>query len=241
MKNSNLKVKLLFLHSRYLIILCFFLILILIPLNIGCDIIEDTFTNTSEGGNVVEDNENEAGDKEDSSSTGNNIENDIVEGSDNNSDIDNSSKDNEQLNEEEQSEDSNSELTINVYYADGQGEYLIGESRTVSPDSKYVDALYELMKLPVNENLFRLIPDTTTINSVVVRDGEAAVDMSENFTEDRFDSDTMDILLVYSVVNTLTEFPEVQSVVFYINGQKLNLLGMLDISSPIYRRDDLIK
>ena len=97
------------------------------------------------------------------------------------------------------------------------------------------------MKLPVNENLFRLIPDTTTINSVVVRDGEAAVDMSENFTEDRFDSDTMDILLVYSVVNTLTEFPEVQSVVFYINGQKLNLLGMLDISSPIYRRDDLIK
>ena len=66
MKNSNLKVKLLFLHSRYLIILCFFLILILIPLNIGCDIIEDTFTNTSEGGNVVEDNENEAGDKEDS-------------------------------------------------------------------------------------------------------------------------------------------------------------------------------
>ena len=237
MKNSNLKVKLLFLHSRYLIILCFFLILILIPFNIGCEIIEDTFTNTSEGENMVEDNETEAGDKEDSSNT----ENNIVEESGTNSDIGNASEDNEQSNEEEQSEDSNSELTINVYYADGQGEYLIGESRTVSPDSKYVDALYELMKLPVNENLFRLIPDTTTINSVVVRDGEAAVDMSENFTEDRFDSDTMDILLVYSVVNTLTEFPEVQSVVFYINGQKLNLLGMLDISSPIYRRDDLIK
>jgi len=237
MKNSNLRVKLLFLRSRYLIILCFYLILILIPLNIGCEIIEDTFTNTSEGENMVEGNENEAGDKGDSSST----ENNIVEESGTNSDIDNASEDNEQSNKEEQSEDSNSELAINVYYIDEQGEYLVGESRTVSSDSKYVDALYELMKLPVSENLFRLIPDTTTINSVAVSDGEAVVDISENFVEDRFDSDTTDILLVYSVVNTLTEFPEVQSVAFYINGQKLDLLGMLDISSPIYRRDDLIK
>jgi spore germination protein GerM len=241
MKNSNLKVKLLFSCPRYLTILCFFLILILIPFNIGCEIIEDTFTDTSEGENVVEDNETEAGVKEDSSSTENNIENNIVEESGNNSDTDNASEDNEQSNEEEQSEDSNGELTINVYYSDEQGEYLVGESRTVSSDNKYVDALYELMKLPVNENLFRLIPDTTIINSVTVSNGEAVVDMSENFVEDRFDSDTTDILLVYSVVNTLTEFPEVQSVAFHINGQKLDLLGMLDISSPIYRRDDLIK
>jgi len=134
-----------------------------------------------------------------------------------------------------------SELTINVYYADAMGEYLVGEARVISSENKYVDALNELMKLPIDSSLFQLIPDTTKINSIVVKDGLAKVDLSKDFVEDKITSDTEDNLLVYSIVNTLTEFPEVNSVSFYIDGEKLNDLGMIAIEEPVFRRSDLIK
>lgn len=134
-----------------------------------------------------------------------------------------------------------SELTINVYYADAMGEYLVGEARVISSENKYVDALNELMKLPIDSSLFQLIPDTTKINSIVVKDGLAKVDFSKEFIEDKFQGDTADILLIYSIVNTLTEFPEVNSVSFYIDGEKLDILGEIDIKEPVFRRSDLIK
>jgi len=142
---------------------------------------------------------------------------------------------------EDEDEVKNGEIAINVYYLDSMGEYLVGEARIVSSENKYVDALYELMKLPVDSSLYRLVPDSTKINSIVVEDGLAKVDFSKEFVENRITSDTEDILLIYSIVNTLTEFPEVNSVSFYIDGEKLDTLGELDISEPIFRRSDLIK
>ncbi len=149
-------------------------------------------------------------------------------------DIDENSDEGEEINE-------SSELTINVYYSDAMGEYLVAEARVISSENKYIYALNELMKLPVDGSLHRLMPDSTKINSVIVEDGLAKVDLSKEFVEDRFVSDTVDILLIYSIVNTLTEFPEVNSVSFYIDGEKLDMLGMVDISEPVFRRSDLIK
>lgn len=143
---------------------------------------------------------------------------------------------------EEQTESAETgDITINVYYSDNMGQYLVGEARTVSSENKYVEALNELMKLPIDGSLHRLIPESTKINSVTVEDGLAKVDFSKEFVEDRFQSDTVDILLIYSVVNTLTEFSEINSVSFYIDGEKLNILGQLAIDEPIFRRSDLIK
>ena len=133
------------------------------------------------------------------------------------------------------------ELTINVYYSDSMGEYLAAEARIISSGNKYVDAFNELMKPPIDSNLVSLVPDTTIINSIIVENGTANVDLSNDFIDDRFISDTVDIMLVYCIVNTLTEFDEVNSVLFYIDGEKLDILGQLDILDPVFRRSDLIK
>ena len=133
------------------------------------------------------------------------------------------------------------EITINVYYADKNGEYLIGEARIISGTNKYIDAIAEMMKEPIDSSLVRLIPETTKINGVVFKDGVVRVDLSKNFVDDRFVSESMDILLVYSIVNTLTEFPDVNSVEFFVDGVKLDVLGMLDLQEPLFRRSDLIK
>jgi len=132
--------------------------------------------------------------------------------------------------------------TINVYYADSSGENLVGEARDLEGTSKLVDAIYELMKDPVDSSLFVLIPSTTKINSVkAYEDGIAEVDLSQSFLDDRIVSDTVDILLLYSIVNTLTEFDEISAVKLYIDGKKLDIIGQLDIKDPVYRRSDLIQ
>ncbi len=141
----------------------------------------------------------------------------------------------------EDSSSSSEEVTINVYYADQNGEYLVGEARIVSGSSKYVDAISEMMKEPTDSSLVKLIPETTKINSVTVNDGIAKVDLSKNFVDDKFPGETVDILVIYSIVNTLTEFPDVNSVEFYIDGTKLEIFGQLDIQDPLFRKSDLIK
>ncbi len=131
-------------------------------------------------------------------------------------------------------------VAIRVYFADETGEYLVGESRTIPYEHRYSNALAELMKLPVDEKLIPLIPESATINSLNIKNGIANIDFSQEFVDDRFTSDTADILLIYSIVNTLTEFPDINAVVFFIDGKRLDLLGMLDLSEPVFRKDDLI-
>ena len=145
--------------------------------------------------------------------------------------------------EEEQTEEvaEAGEITINVYYSDQMAEYLIPESRIIPSENKHVDALYELMKKPIDDSLTPLVPDTTIINSVIIEEGNAKVDLSQEFLDDRFISDTVDRLLIYSIVNTLTQFSEINSVTLYIDGEKLDILGQLDVMEPIFRRNDLIK
>jgi len=221
----------------YKSILIISILIFLIPLSFGCILFDEVRNNTSvttESEELVsdissEENVTAEGDEQ-------------VEGSEQ-AEVEESeqAEGNDQSTEEDQSLNSDEQLTIKVYYTDEQAEYLVGETRVVTAGNKYGDALIELMKVPVDESLLRLIPETTLINEVTVENGLAKVDLSDNFLEDRFHSDTGDILLIYSIVNTLTEFSEVNSVTFYINGEKLDDLGTLDISDPLFRRNDLIK
>ena len=228
-KDNKKKMSVSLLHKSILLISILIFIIFLIPLSFGCssnsDITESeepASNNLSEESNISsEENVTTEGDEQ-------------VEESE-------QTEGNDQSTEEEQLVNSDEQLTIKVYYTDEQAEYLVGETRVVTAGNKYGDALIELMKVPLDESLLRLVPETTLINEVTVENGLAKVDLSDNFLEDRFHSDTGDILLVYSIVNTLTEFSEVNSVTFYINGEKLDDLGTLDISEPLFRRNDLIK
>lgn len=130
-------------------------------------------------------------------------------------------------------------LTIKVYYANADGSALVGEERIIKGSHKYLEAFLELIKPPISPGLVRLVPNTTKVIKITDKDGNIDLDLSKNFIDDRFKSDLMDILLVHSIVNTLTEFKEINTVTFYIDGQKATTLGQLDISGPIFRDESL--
>ena len=154
-------------------------------------------------------------------------------------------------NEEELEEDKDKEtseenneigpLTVKVYYADSNVQYLVGEERIISGTHKYLSAFMELLKPPLEPGHEPLVPATTKINKISFDNGNIALDLSPEFVNDRFEGDAVDILLMYSIVNTFTEFSEVNTVSFYIDGKRLNTLGQLDISSSLYRDESWIK
>ncbi len=131
--------------------------------------------------------------------------------------------------------------TVKVYYADSNVQYLVGEERIISGAHKYLSIFMELLKSPLEPGHINLVPKTTKVNKINFDNGNITLDLSPEFINDRFKSETVDILLVYSIVNTLTEFPEVDTVNFYIGGERLNTIGQLDISNPLYRDESWIK
>jgi len=239
MKKDNQK-RLLFKSSK---ILAVFLTLsmMLCVFSLSCSLIEE-YLPVSEEGKIEEAVEEVTGSEEDvDEGEVSSDEGDASETGDQSSEENaEESQDEETTEASEETSDNDGGIAINVYYSDEQTSYLVGEKRMVSSENRYVDALYELMKLPTDSSLVILIPDTTKINNIIVEGGIAKVDLSKDFIDDRFDSDTVDNLLIYSIVNTLTEFSEVDAVTFYIDGKKLDILGFIDIKDPIYRRNDLI-
>ena len=149
----------------------------------------------------------------------------------------------EENNDKETSEESKEteSLTIKVYYADSIVQYLVGEERIISGTHKYLSAFMEILKPPLEPGHKTLVPATTKVNKISFDNGNIALDLSPEFINDRFKGDAVDILLVPSIVNTFTEFPEVNTVSFYIDGKRLNTLGQLDISNPLYRDESWIR
>ena len=240
-KNNKKSISTALLYKSILIISVLIFVIFLIPLSFGCSLNSDITENEELASNNLNEESNISSEENVTAEGDEQVEE--SEQAEGNDQVDESeqAEGNDQATEEEQSLNSDEQLTIKVYYTDEQAEYLVGETRVVTAGNKYGDALIELMKVPLDESLLRLIPETTLINEVTVENGLVKVDLSDNFLEDRFHSDTGDILLIYSIVNTLTEFSEVNSVTFYINGEKLDNLGTLDISDPLFRRNDLIK
>ncbi|MDD3521232.1 MAG: GerMN domain-containing protein [Actinomycetota bacterium] len=132
-------------------------------------------------------------------------------------------------------------LTIRVYYAGAEAIYLVGEERMIKGSHKYFEAFIELMKPPITPGLIKLIPDTAKVNKITEEDANIDIDLSQSFIDDRFQSHSVDILLIYSIVNTMTEFPEINTVTFHFDGKKADTFGQMDLSGPFYRDASLIK
>lgn len=142
---------------------------------------------------------------------------------------------------EKDNESVKEELGVFVYFADENGEFLVGELRYVPRDDYLIQSILELLKGPDADNLISLIPPTTKLINVELVNGIAKVNFSNDFVEKKLQSELVDKFVIYSIVNTLTEFDEVKAVEFFVEGNKLNKYGQLDISSPIYREPTLIK
>ena len=134
-------------------------------------------------------------------------------------------------------------IGIKVYYPDDNGMKLVAETRTVetTQDGKYKVAMESLLSGTQAKGVVTIIPKKAKLKSVAVKDGIATVDFSEDLVKNFAGGSTGEEMLVGSIVNTLTEFPEVKSVQILLEGKKVDsLAGHLDTSKPLKRMTELL-
>jgi spore germination protein GerM len=138
-----------------------------------------------------------------------------------------------------------SSLKINFYFsALGEEKKLVSEERTINAGSPAIasqNAIAELLKGPTKPHHFPVIPAGTKLLGAEVNENIAKVDFSQEFLENSLDTRILDEYIIYSIVNTLTEIPDIEGVIFYIDGIRIKGYGNVDLSIPAIRNKDLIE
>lgn len=111
------------------------------------------------------------------------------------------------------------ETTLTLYFSNVEGTGLVKESRKVHYSSNIsMEKLImeQLIEGPKSTTLMGTIPTGTNLISVSLVDGVCYVNLSENF---RSQSTTVpEEITLYSIVNSLSELPDVSKVQLVING-----------------------
>ncbi len=148
-------------------------------------------------------------------------------------------------NQPAKNEQTEQSMNIKVYYPDDSGMKLVEVERKIIVDDsvdKYTAAVETLMEEPAEENLTRIFPKNAAIRSVTVRDGLATVDFDGSILKGFVGGSTGEEFLIGSIVDTLTNFPEVKRVKFLVDGKEIETLsGHMDLSTPLERMNTLTK
>ena len=120
--------------------------------------------------------------------------------------------------EQEITEEQMRQTDITLYFEDKESHQLVKEERKVDAkeliDNPYLYVINLLINGPKDEKLQNSIPEGTKVNKIELKNDCAYVDLSKEF----LNSSGMNP--IYSIVNTLTELKEVNSVKILIDGEE---------------------
>lgn len=131
---------------------------------------------------------------------------------------------NEYIPEAEITDEQLRETIVTLYFMNIETAQLESEARKVDVkelmDNPYKKIIELLIIGPQNENLIKLIPDNTIINSANEKTGVVTIDFSEEFIKDQNLGKEQEELIINSIVNSLTELNEVSQVKILIDGEE---------------------
>ncbi|MCD8231914.1 MAG: GerMN domain-containing protein [Clostridiales bacterium] len=120
---------------------------------------------------------------------------------------------------------------LTLYFASLDGTSLVSETQHVHYYSSNISAeklvMEQLLKGPVSDNAQSAIPDNTGLIGVSVLDGACMVNLDENFLSQNYD--IQEEVVIYSIVNSLSELSTVDTVQIAVNGEN-NIVYRQDLS-----------
>ena len=134
-------------------------------------------------------------------------------------------------------------VAVKVYFGTHNAKYIAAEVHQLKNDAFLMQRAMEILVAgPKSTELVAVVPKATKVKSVVVKDKTAFVDFSAEIAKRGFAGSSTEILAVGAIVNTLTEFPEVEQVQILVEGKKVDtLFGHLDVYDPLSRSPGIIK
>ena len=106
-----------------------------------------------------------------------------------------------------------------LYFANAEGNALVTETQSVVYSNNLSlerVVLNQLLEGPSLEGSMATIPSTVRVQGVTVRDGVCYVDFDSTFLEDT--ANVTDAIVIYSIVNSLTELSTISQVQITVNG-----------------------
>ncbi|MGI6452125.1 MAG: GerMN domain-containing protein [Syntrophomonadaceae bacterium] len=135
-----------------------------------------------------------------------------------------------------------------LYFGDDQAMYLIPEKRTIShkKDATTADIaaliLKEIVAGPQSETLRRTIPPEARLLNVKVEGKIAYADFTKEIITMHWGGSAGETMTITSIVNSLTELPEIDKVQILIEGEAQDsLVGHWYIREPIERNESIIQ
>ena len=128
------------------------------------------------------------------------------------------------VNGKELSDDEIRKTIISLYFKNIETNTLIAEAKCIDVKKLYTEPYSYLINMliagPENEKLESAIPEGTKVNSCTLKGNTLYVDLSREFIDNAPTGIKEESMVIYSIVNTLTELNEVSGVKFLINGEE---------------------
>ena len=137
----------------------------------------------------------------------------------------------------------NDTTVATLYFADENAMYLVPESREIvlKEGEKLETAVAQaLFAGPKNERLYSALPQGVKVLSTETKDGICFLNLSAEFSAAGMGG-SMEMLAVYSVVNTLCDVEGVEKVQILVEGKKIDEFGHLSLSESLERNKDVLK
>ncbi len=124
--------------------------------------------------------------------------------------------------QEEISEEQNRQTKVTLYFQNIETGELYTEVKIMDANMLIKEPEKELINLlikgPQGSNLKKLIPDGTVVHDVKIDKSCAIINVSNEFLN--YENDENKLKIINSIVNTLTNLKEINSVKFLINGEQ---------------------
>lgn len=134
------------------------------------------------------------------------------------------------------------EQDVKLYFSTSDAMYLDIEARTVKGRNIYLETVNALIEGPKTSDLVKTIPDGVEVLNISKNNDTIQVDFSEEIIKNHWGGSSGEILTVYSIVNTLTQFEDIKKVEILVEGKEVEtLVGHMDLSVPIESNQDIIK
>ena len=105
-----------------------------------------------------------------------------------------------------------------------------------TPIEEYIMA--ELIKGPTTEGLVRILPADTKVTDIKTQDGVCQIDLSYDLQVTHADNLIDKNLIIYSIVNSLTDISRIQKVLFLKEGKKQTEFNIATQSGGVFERNE---
>ena len=124
--------------------------------------------------------------------------------------------------QEEISEEQMRQTKVVLFFANNETGELEAETKIVDANLLINEPYKEIMKMlikgPQSSNLRKLIPEGTAMHDIKVEKSCAIINLSNEFLN--YETEENKLKIINSIVNTLTNLKEINSVKFLINGEE---------------------